>query len=209
MEVYQEQMEVYQEQMEVYQEMMEVNQAMIEVSQDMMEVNQDVMELIQEMDEIEIAETAAQTISVNRDGQKMMKMTQNFKQFVHIFYHLKQITQTFDLFQTITSMFLYDIIMKSLNRCCCSYDKCQINWNALQLKDNTLSIIHCPSFKENGIKCHLIDSKPNFTKCKNCDRLVCLNCAKYPLNGYESDFTYLNEDYDDSPICYGCINHLY
>jgi hypothetical protein len=72
----------------------------------------------------------------------------------------------------------------------------------------------CPCYKKDTLlKCQFNGDLWNI--CENCKRKICWDCCVYPTNGYNSDqadedlseFSYLNIDYQDNPICNDCIHH--
>jgi hypothetical protein len=123
----------------------------------------------------------------------------------NFFFNLKQILKSSDINEEITSDIVLEIVLRvfvKTKKCDCSNIECLKEWLKKTRLNKDEDIIHCPGHNKDGIKCHSIDEEIN--QCKNCKRRICGNCCQFSVNGYESEFSYLNDDYDDSPLCYDC-----
>lgn len=128
---------------------------------------------------------------------------------LYYFFYIKNILKSVLFKEEITSNVVFEIVVKAFlksKKCDCSDLNCIKTWLKKSLTNKDQDIIHCPGHNKDQIKCHSIDEETN--QCKNCSRTICGNCCQYPVNGYESEFSYLNDDYDDSPLCFDCRNHV-
>ena len=87
-------------------------------------------------------------------------------------------------------------IQEGLNDTICEYYG-EIDLNEMEIDPKIKCCVSKCSFSS--------DKKDNFNKCFDCKQYCCRHHSHYPLNGYDTDHTYLNtEDYEDEPLCYDC-----